>query len=144
MGDFGWPSGLELVGLKYRPEKREFSAKRGAIEDFSKNSRFRFMRLMATIDGEMAGLPDFVALTYPDEWSKDWRVWKRDRDAFTKALVGNGPMYGDPAPGIPTAWGASFPPSTLGWSKSGRNEAIRSQDWENVVAANSRDKEREE
>src|SRR5208337_1623463 len=62
---------LELVGLKYRPEKRDLSGKRGAIEDFSKKSRFRFMRLMATIDGEAAGLPDFVALTYPDEWSRD-------------------------------------------------------------------------
>lgn len=87
---------LELDGLKYRPEKRDLSGKRGAIEDFSKKSRFRFMRLMATIDGEAAGLPDFVALTYPDEWSRDWRVWKRDRDAFTKALVRKWPNVWGP------------------------------------------------
>ena len=78
---------VELETTKYRPEKRLLAGTRERIEDFSKESRYRLMKLMAKINADKAGLPDFLTLTYPDQWSRDWRVWKRDLDTFLKALV---------------------------------------------------------
>ena len=60
---------------------------REKIKDFSSGSRSRLQRKIATINEFDTGLPDFLTLTYPNEWSTDWKVWKRDLHAFRKALV---------------------------------------------------------
>ncbi|MFZ2447754.1 MAG: hypothetical protein WAW37_15465 [Syntrophobacteraceae bacterium] len=77
---------VELEGIKFQPEKRPGGI-RGPIKDFSKESRHRLMRRMAKINQDEAGLPDFLHLTYPAEWSQDWWVWKRDLDTFLKAVI---------------------------------------------------------
>jgi hypothetical protein len=62
--------------------------RRGEVKDFSRKSRQRLQRKMATInEDETGGLPDFLTLTYPGEYSQDWKRWKRDLDAFIKAIV---------------------------------------------------------
>jgi hypothetical protein len=87
---------VELEGIKGPPSKLPFTRKRGQIGDFSKDSRYRLMKLMAKINGDKAGLPTFLTLTYPAEWSEDWRVWKRDLDAFRKAVVRRWPNVWGP------------------------------------------------
>ena len=77
----------EISGYKFLMGKERYKSMRGKIEDFSKKSRFRLIRLLGTINESKCGLPDFVALTYPGEWSCDGRVWKRDLDAMIKAIV---------------------------------------------------------
>jgi len=59
---------------------------RHEITTFSRRSRWELQKTMAVINEAHAGLPDFLTLTYPKEWSQDWHVWKRDLKAFREAL----------------------------------------------------------
>jgi hypothetical protein len=52
---------------------------------FSKASRRRLMRLLATLPRDM--VPVFVTLTYPGEYTQDSHQWKRDLDRFAKRFV---------------------------------------------------------
>jgi hypothetical protein len=59
----------------------KISVERGnkrALTDFSPGSRANLQRTIAGINLQEAGLPDFATLTYPGEFSKDWRDWKND------------------------------------------------------------------
>jgi len=68
--------------------KQEFKfGTREKIKDFSAAARARLQRKLATINEFETGLPDFLTLTYPGEWSRDWRVWKRDLDVFRHSLI---------------------------------------------------------
>lgn len=58
--------------------------KKGAITEFSPRSRANLLRTVAGIRSDL--LPILVTLTYPGEFPKDPRRWKRDLDAFGKAL----------------------------------------------------------
>jgi hypothetical protein len=60
--------------------------KRGKVCGLSAGSRRRLQRRLASINRDVAGLPLFVTLTYPGEWSDDGRVWKRDLKAWWKRL----------------------------------------------------------
>lgn len=68
-------------------EEKQTRAARKEIRDFSAASRRRLQRKLATInEDEAGGLPDFLTLTYPGEYSGDWQRWKRDLEAFRHAL----------------------------------------------------------
>lgn len=85
-----WEGGnlLHLEAPKFKSKvEYEEGPTRGRIEDYSFKSRQRCMRKIAMIDQREAGLPVFLTLTYPGEYSKEWQRWKRDIDAFHKALV---------------------------------------------------------
>lgn len=59
--------------------------KRSAITTFSKASRTRLMRLLATLERE--ALPIFITLTYPAEYPVSSQIYKRHLDSFAKRLT---------------------------------------------------------
>lgn len=59
---------------------------RGAITKFSAASRKRMLELLAKIQLSFDGAV-FVTLTYPGQYSSDWKRWKRDLDVFLKRLL---------------------------------------------------------
>lgn len=72
--------------------ERQTTERRGGglrkhIRDFSADSRRRLQRRLAMINEMETKLPDFLTLTYPAEYSGDWREWKRHLHNFIKALV---------------------------------------------------------
>lgn len=83
---------LAVHGRK-RPERRESRGLRGKVRGFSHASRRRLMRKIASIDRETVGTPPiFVTLTYPGEWPKDPKRWKRDFDVWAKRLLRRHPQ----------------------------------------------------
>ncbi len=86
-------AGGGVVGIKSQLKKGVVSSLKGAtstrgtVRGFSRRSRRRLMRLVASIDKRALGVrPLFLTLTYPGVYSEDWREWKRHHDAFVKAL----------------------------------------------------------
>lgn len=78
---------VHLEGRKFDSKvKYDEGQTRGKISDFSYKSRQRLMRKIAMIDAREAGLPVFLTLTYPEDFSKDWESWKRDIHTFSKAV----------------------------------------------------------
>jgi hypothetical protein len=73
-------------------EEKRGGGLRGDINDFSADSRRRLQRKLATINEFETDLPDFLTLTYPGEYSVDWREWKRHLHNFNKALVRRWPQ----------------------------------------------------
>lgn len=81
--------GQSLTGFKGKMKPKS------AIVTFSRRSRWELQKRMSVIDESAAGLPDFLTTTYPDKWSEDWRVWKRDLDVLNKAMLRRWPeMWG--------------------------------------------------
>ncbi len=78
---------VELASNEYKPGQRVRGGKEAQSRAFLRLPDRRLICLMACINYEEAGLPDFITTTYPAQWSRDWRDWKRDEDAFIKALV---------------------------------------------------------
>lgn len=81
--------GGSLLAVKGRkpPDRKRGGGLRGKVQGFSKNSRRRLIRKLASIDREtMATPPIFGTLTYPGEWPRDPKRWKRDLDAWGKRL----------------------------------------------------------
>lgn len=82
--------GGKFVQLKW-PMKREsqgtIGAKRGNITDFSRKSRQRLQRAFAVLDDKAMGLPVFITLTYPGEYSGNPAEWKRNLHAIKMAFV---------------------------------------------------------
>lgn len=78
------PVGGNLVELKAgrRVGVAPPGGPRGRVVEFSAAARRRLQRRLASINREVAGLPLFVTLTYPLEWSEDGRRWKRDLKAW--------------------------------------------------------------
>jgi hypothetical protein len=82
--------GGRLVALKgYGPggPDRRGGGKRGRIVVFSRASRRRLMRKLASINHEVAGLPTFITLTYPGEFPSDSVTWKRHLHNFCRAML---------------------------------------------------------
>lgn len=67
-----------------RPKAKEW--KRGKVTGFSKRSRARIFRKMATVRKEAYAGALFLTLTYPRLFSHDPKVWKRHLDVFGKEL----------------------------------------------------------
>ncbi len=65
----------------HRPVK---PGKRGEVRNMSAGSRRRLMRLMAKVRGLENAI--FCTLTYPGEYSADWRVWKKNLRAIVRRL----------------------------------------------------------
>lgn len=75
--------------LTLRPggdDKDARPTKRGRVSGFSRKSRKRLLDWLNQIDKASAAKGLFVTLTYPGEYSDDWRAWKRDLDTLTKRL----------------------------------------------------------
>lgn len=81
--------GGKLVELKrvlgHKPHELK-EVNRNIIDGYSRGSRNRFLKLLISIDYKKMGVPLFYTLTYPGEYSKDPRIWKRDLDVFIKRL----------------------------------------------------------
>ena len=83
--------GASLVRVK-RPSKNALllsSAKgvggnRSYVSGFSRSSRLRLMRLLATLRRDC--VPIFITLTYPSSWPSDPKDWKRHLDNFRRQL----------------------------------------------------------
>jgi hypothetical protein len=58
---------------------------RGKITNFSKQSRRRILRLVASLKRQIN--PIFCTLTYPDIYPEDPREWKKHLDTFFKRLL---------------------------------------------------------
>lgn len=78
---------LQITGKKIDSQNEYPHGTRKEIKDFSKASRGRLLRALASINQEETALPDFLTLTYPGEFSGDWREWKKNLDALNHALV---------------------------------------------------------
>lgn len=78
--------GGELVKVRRRRMKRRQrgGGKRGRITGFSENSRRNLQRKVAQLRRDR--LPLFVALTYPDDFPRNHRIWKRHLDSWFKRL----------------------------------------------------------
>ena len=69
-------------------EEKERTAKRSIVKDFSKKSRGRLLRLLASIDQKKSGQkPTFLTGSYPGEYSQDWQVWKKHLHHFIVLLT---------------------------------------------------------
>lgn len=81
--------GGQLVEVRVEEIKTglQLGSNRKEIIDFSADSRRRLQRKLATINEFETSLPDFGTLTYPGEYSGDWKRWKRDLDVWNKATV---------------------------------------------------------
>ncbi len=91
------PIGGSLLTLRseFGVDERKRGGKRREIGAFSRSSRRRLLRLMASINQEVAGLPLFITLTYPASWPGTPKIWKRHLDTFLKRL----------RRGMPESWG---------------------------------------
>lgn len=77
----------DLLSIKGYKKLSLNISKRGEIKGFSRKSRQRLMRLIATIDtSKVIGRPVFLTLTYPKEYSESYKDWKRDINVFFKRL----------------------------------------------------------
>jgi hypothetical protein len=77
---------VKLNALRWSGFDSRENVKRGIVKDFSIESRQRLQRLLASINQDVAGLPTFLTLTYPFEYSLQWEVWKRDLDVFFRSF----------------------------------------------------------
>ena len=59
---------------------------RGDVRGFSRQSRARMMELFNKLDVDWRAHPLFITLTYPKEYSGNWKDWKRDLDVFLKRV----------------------------------------------------------
>lgn len=96
--DHGWSrvtyyKGGDLCELRFEgmsevrlPPAQVRGGRRSHISGFSRASRRRLLRRMASVNRLVAPLPAFVTLTYPREWPEDHRVWKNHLRAFLKRL----------------------------------------------------------
>lgn len=65
---------------------------RGDVTGFSSGSRRRLMRMIASLERDAR--PIFVTLTYPDVFTQEAKVWKRDMDTFGKRMARRFPDAG--------------------------------------------------
>jgi hypothetical protein len=71
---------------------RRQKSKRGVIHGFSKSARRRLLFMLHQVLRSM--LPLFCTLTYPDVYSADPHVWKRDFDTWAKRVHRRFPKVG--------------------------------------------------
>ncbi len=79
-----WEGGalVELIGPGLKGQTSGGGGKRGKVGAFTPASRMRLMRKMARVRCDV--LPQFITLTYADEFPTDPAVWKRDLDTLLK------------------------------------------------------------
>jgi len=77
--------GATFIRLKIGGVKRGGGI-RGAVKGLSSGSRKRMMDFFNRLPVEHRARALFVTLTYPGEYSGEWKDWKRDLDAFVKRL----------------------------------------------------------
>lgn len=81
--------GGQLVELKKKLGKKPDNLGKSSgdvIDGYSRESRSRFIKLLLSIDYKKMGIPIYYTMTYPNEWSKDPRTWKRDFDAMLRRM----------------------------------------------------------
>lgn len=83
--------GAERIDLKCHvidnSDVRNRGGKRSEVKGFSRASRYRLFKKIASLHQEKAqrwGCPIFVCLTYPNEYPTNFEVYKRDLDVFAK------------------------------------------------------------
>ena len=89
-----YPQGSLLTVSKNRKNPYEGVSRdgmRGEITEFSVKSRRRLMQSMAKVN--KGDLPQFITLTYPAEYSDDFRDWKDDLRRFNQRLEYRFPFY---------------------------------------------------
>lgn len=59
---------------------------RSEIKTFSRDSRGRVLKIMASIDHDRMGNAAYVHMTYPNEWPEDPLEWKRHLHNFRREL----------------------------------------------------------
>lgn len=64
---------------------RRVDWRRGTINSFSKQSRRRMLRLVASL--KRSERPVFMTLTYPDIFPEDPKIWKKHLDSFFKRFL---------------------------------------------------------
>jgi hypothetical protein len=77
-------------GLTNTSSQRGEMEARGQINEYSRKSRMRFRKLVASTLKDC--LPLFVHLTYPDEYAFDWKRWKRDLKALWQRIERQWPL----------------------------------------------------
>jgi len=89
-----YPQGSLLTVSKCRKNPYEGcsrDATRGEITEFSVKSRRRLMQTMAKVNkGDM---PQFITLTYPAEYSENFKDWKDDLRRFNQKMKYRFPRY---------------------------------------------------
>lgn len=73
------------LGKVHGLKGRRVDWRRGMIKEFSKQSRRRMLRLVASLKRSVS--PVFMTLTYPDIFPDDPKIWKKDLDDFFKRLL---------------------------------------------------------
>lgn len=82
-----WYEGSQFIKIKsMAPHAHQGGGARGEVKAFSRQSRKRMLDFMRSLNRDTCGLPLFVTLTYPGQYSDDPAIWKRDLDSFRKAL----------------------------------------------------------
>lgn len=89
-----YPQGSLLTVSKCRKNPYEGctrDATRGEITEFSVKSRRRLMQTMAKVN--KGDLPQFITLTYPAEYSENFKDWKDDLRRFNQKMKYRFPKY---------------------------------------------------
>lgn len=81
-----WEGGalIELIGPGLQGQRNRGGGKRGKVGAFTPACRMRLMKKMARVRCDV--LPQFITLTYADEFPTVPAIWKRDLDALLKRL----------------------------------------------------------
>lgn len=73
---------------------KQIPAKRGKVDGLSPNAARRCKRAFLNTKELNEGIPDWVGLTYPEEWPRDGQVVKRHMDTFGKWAIRQGWCFG--------------------------------------------------
>lgn len=90
-----------LVRVKSVGAGRRGGGPRGPVCGFSRASRKRCLDFFNSLDRRGPEATLFVTLTYPIEWSSDWKDWKRHLDVFKRRFKRR-------YPGVPFFWRLEF------------------------------------
>ena len=82
---------LKGVGRTVDPHEDDAS-RRGKCKAFSRKARQRFMQSINELPRDYWENAALLTLTYPGDWPQEPEKWKRDLDAFKKALMRRDPQ----------------------------------------------------
>ena len=143
-----WPGGTLASVTKGDKFPSRGGGPRGKVRFMSRASRRNLLRKIAKTD--RAQDPLFITLTYPDIFSEDPAVWKRDIDKFGKRLARrkygaiwrieykerlSGFNVGKIAPHFHLlVWGASYTPKMISWVRRAWFEVVGSGNIDHFTA----------
>lgn len=143
-----WPGGTLASVTKGDKFPAIGGGPRGKVRFMSRASRRNLLRKIAKTD--RAKDPVFITLTYPDIFSEDPAVWKRDIDKFGKRLSRrkfgaiwrieykerlSGVNVGKVAPHFHLlVWGAAYSPKLIGWVRRAWFEVVGSGNIDHFTA----------